>query len=158
MSNKFDDEERVEAYARALIEAARSQGRANLDLVQWEHAKKFSPEVLATIAAMADDGDLDLIEQVNREYKELLDSQDTTVSVTVTTAVPMDEELRAKVLKRAQEEFQAPVYLIERVDPSILGGVIMEGRNKRFDASFKAQLTVIRRNLSGAFLGRDSND
>ena len=46
------DAEKVEAYTRALLEAARSEGRANSDLVQWQHAKKFTPEVLETLAAM----------------------------------------------------------------------------------------------------------
>ena len=96
-SGKRADAEKVEAYTRALLEAARSEGRANSDLVQWQHAKKFTPEVLETLAAMQREDDLGLIEQVAKHYKELLDAQDTTVSVTVTTAVPMDDALRAKV-------------------------------------------------------------
>lgn len=155
MTTKFDDEEKVEAYTRALIEAARDQGRANQDLVQWEHAKKFSPEVLETLAVMANEHDLSLLDDVNRQYRDLLDTQDETVSVTVTTAVPLDDELRGQVIARAQAEFNAPIYLIERVDPSILGGVILEGRTKRYDASVAAQLVNIRRKLSSAFRGSD---
>ena len=61
--------------------------------MQWQHARKFSPEVLETLAAMQKEDDLGLIEQVSKQYKQLLDSEDKTVSVTVTTAVPMDDEL-----------------------------------------------------------------
>ena len=46
MTSKRAEAEKVEAYTRALMEAARSEGRANADLVQWQHARKFSPEVL----------------------------------------------------------------------------------------------------------------
>lgn len=145
--------EKVEAYTRALMEAARSEGRANADLVQWQHARKFSPEVLETLAAMQREGDLDLVEDVAKQYKSYLDAQDTTVSVTVTTAVPMDDELREKVRAKASADLKAPVYLVERVDPSIIGGIMLEARGKRYDASVRAQLSNIRKTLSSSFIG-----
>ena len=145
--------EKVEAYTRALMEAAHSEGRANADLVQWQHARKFSPEVLETLAAMQREGDLDLVEDVAKQYKSYLDAQDTTVSVTVTTAVPMDDELREKVRAKASADLKAPVYLVERVDPSIIGGIMLEARGKRYDASVRAQLANIRKTLSSSFIG-----
>ena len=134
MSIKQPDEEKAEAYTRALLDAARQEGRANADLVQWQHAKKFSPEVLETLSAMQAEDDAGLIDQVAKRYKELLDSEDKTVSVTITTAVPMDDALRDKVRTQAEKLLKAPVYLVERVDPSILGGVLLEARGKRMDA------------------------
>lgn len=153
MATKRSDADRVEAYTRALIEAARSEGRANADLVQWQHARKFSPEVLETLAAMQRENDLDLAAEVAKQYKELLDTEDRTVSVTVTTAVPMDEALRAKVLSKAERDLDAPVYLVERVDPGIIGGIMLEVRGKRYDASVRAQLANIRKTLSSSFIG-----
>ena len=155
MSAKRGDEEKVEAYSRALIDAARSEGRANADLVQWQHARKFSPEVLETLSAMRDADDLDLIKRVAKQYKEILDTEDTTVSVTITTAVPLDEVLRQKVRTKAEKDLNAPVYLVERVEPEILGGVILEARGKRYDASVKAQLANIRKTLASTFIGSD---
>ena len=155
MSAKQDNSEKVEAYARALIEAARGEGRANADLVMWEHARKFSPEVLETISAMRDADDLDLIEKVAKQYKEILDSEDKTVSVTVTTSVPLSDELREIVRTKAENNLKAPVFLVERVDPEILGGVILEARGKRYDASVKAQLANIRKTLASTFIGSD---
>ena len=153
MSAKRVDAEKVEAYTRALLEAARSEGRANADLVQWQHAQKFTPEVLETLAAMQREDDLDLVEAVAKQYKELLDAQDTTVSVTVTTAVPMDDELRAKVRAKTDEkDLGAPVYLVERIDPAIIGGIMLEVRGKRYDASVRAQLANIRKTLSSTFI------
>lgn len=145
MSTNRSDEMKVEAYARALIEAGRSEGRANADLVQWQHARKFSPETLETLAAMTRSGDIDLLGLVSKRYKEILDGEDETVSVTVTTAVPMDDNLRQRVREKVQADLKAPIYLVERVDPSILGGIILEMRGKRYDASVCAQLTNIRK-------------
>ena len=153
MTSKRAEAEKVEAYTRALMEAARSEGRANADLVQWQHARKFSPEVLETLAAMQREDDLDLVAQVAKQYKEYLDAEDKTVSVTVTTAVPLDDDLREKVRAKAEADLKAPVYLVERVDPSIIGGIMLEGRGKRHDASVRAQLANIRKALSSSFIG-----
>lgn len=153
MTSKRAEAEKVEAYTRALMEAARSEGRANADLVQWQHARKFSPEVLETLAAMQREDDLDLVSQVAKQYKEYLDAQDKTVSVTVTTAVPLDDDLREKVRAKAEADLKAPVYLVERVDPSIIGGIMLEVRGKRYDASVRAQLANIRKTLSSSFIG-----
>lgn len=153
MTSKRAEAEKVEAYTRALMEAARSEGRANADLVQWQHAHKFSPEVLETLAAMQREDDLDLVSQVAKQYKEYLDAEDKTVSVTVTTAVPLDDDLREKVRAKAEADLKAPVYLVERVDPSIIGGIMLEARGKRYDASVRAQLANIRKTLSSSFIG-----
>lgn len=153
MTSKRAEAEKVEAYTRALMEAARSEGRANADLVQWQHARKFSPEVLETLAAMQREDDLDLVAQVAKQYKEYLDVEDKTVSVTVTTAVPLDDDLREKVRAKAEADLNAPVYLVERVDPSIIGGIMLEARGKRYDASVRAQLANIRKTLSSSFIG-----
>jgi len=104
MTTKRSDQEKSEKYARALIDAARQEGRANKDLVQWNHALKFSPEVLETLAAMRTEDDLNLVGDVARTYKEILDSEDKTVSVTVTTAVPLDDDLREKVIAKAEKD------------------------------------------------------
>ena len=153
MTSKRAEAEKVEAYTRALMEAARSEGRANADLVQWQHARKFSPEGLETLAAMQREDDLDLVSQVAKQYKEYLDAEDKTVSVTVTTAVPLDDDLREKVRAKAEADLKAPVYLVERVDPSIIGGIMLEARGKRYDASVRAQLANIRKTLSSSFIG-----
>lgn len=152
MASKNDDE-KVEAYTRALLEAARSEGRANADLVQWQHAVKFTPEVLETLTAMREDNDLDLVKDVAHQYKTLVDQDDKTVSVTVTTAVPMDDKLRGEVRAKMEKDLKAPIYLVERVDPSIIGGIVIEERGNRYDASVKAQLVNIRKKLSTSFLG-----
>ena len=98
-ANKREQEKRVEGYTRALIEAARAEGRLNADLIQWQHARKFSPEVLETLDTLS-------------------------------------------------SQFGASIYLVERVDPSILGGIVVETRGHRYDASVRAQLTYIKNKLS----------
>lgn len=143
------------AYARALHEQSREGGRSFADLTQWRHAVKFSPEVVNILSSMQDENDADLVDKVYEEFKRMVDSDDSTVMVTVTTAVPLDDQLREKVIKQAEGLFNTSIYLVERVDPQILGGIVLEGRNERYDASVRTQLNNIRRTLSTSFMGDD---
>ena len=153
MSEEKASTDKVEAYTRALMSAARLEGRVNADLVQWQHATKFSPEVLEVLTAMQREDDSELINKVAQRYQKLLEANDRTVSVTVTTTVPLDDELRDKIVSKCEADLDAPVYLVERVDPSIIGGIILEARGKRYDASVRAQLAHIRKTLSTKFVG-----
>ncbi|EPD78865.1 ATP synthase F1 subunit delta [Atopobium sp. oral taxon 199] len=147
-ANKREQEKKVEGYTRALIEAARAEGRLNADLIQWQHVRKFSPEVLETLGAMQASEDFSLIKDVADQFEELLDTEDATITVVVTTSVPLDDTLRSKIKQTLGMQFNAAIYLVERVDPSILGGIIVETRGRRYDASVRAQLTNIKNKLS----------
>lgn len=155
MTTRRTDSEKIEQYTRMLMEAAAAEGRSALDLQQLRHAIKFSPEMLETIARMDNANEDYLIHQVYNEYKERLDNGDLTISVDVTTAVPLGDELRAKVKEKCEHDFDRPVYLVEHVEPKIIGGIIIEARGHRRDASVRTHLVNIRKNLSSSFVGGD---
>ena len=142
------DKQKIEEYARSLLDAAKGEGRAPLDVQQLRHAVKFSPEVLETLKRMTDESDLTLLEQVYEDLRNMLDNEDETVTVDVTTAMRMNSELRRKVRDKCAKDFGAPVFLVEHVEPKIIGGIIIEARGNRRDASVRAQLMNIRKTLS----------
>ena len=150
------DKQKIEEYARSLLDAAKGEGRAPLDVQQLRHAVKFSPEVLSVLARMESESDSTLITQVYEDLKTMLDSEDETVTVDVTTAVPMNAELRRKVRDKCAADFDAPIFLVEHVEPKILGGIIIEAKGHRRDASIRAQLVNIRKTLSSSFMGGDA--
>jgi F-type H+-transporting ATPase subunit delta len=151
------DKQKIEEYARSLLDAARGEGRASEDVQQLRHAVKFSPEVLATLSRMKGESDIELLEQVYEDLKTMLESEDETVTVDVTTAVPMNAELRKKVHDKCAADFDAPIFLVEHVDPKIVGGIIIEAKGHRRDASVHAQLVNIRKTLASSFTGGASN-
>ena len=153
MKSRASETQRVEEYARSLLDAARGEGRAPRDVQQLRHAVKFSPEVLATLSRMKQEQDLDLLTQVYDDLKAMLDAEDETVTVDVTTAMPMNASLRRQVRDKCMADFNAPVFLVEHVEPKIIGGIIIEAKGHRRDASIRAQLVNIRKTLSSSFMG-----
>ena len=67
--------------------------------------------------------------------------------VEVVTAVELDDHLREVIKKKADQELGKNVVLEERVDKSILGGIIMSANGQRIDASVLTQIENARETL-----------
>lgn len=148
MSNGSQDrieDRKVETYARALLEAAKSEDRVQEDLAPLEAVADAGSEVLSLLATMATHGDLAILPSVAEAYREMVDGSDEVVGVDVTTAVALDDELRELITKKCEADLGGKVFLIEHVDPSIIGGVVLSARGQRRDASVRTQLETARR-------------
>lgn len=106
------------------------------------------PAVAEVLAVMAERGDIRLLSRVADAYDALLAEKLNLCVVNVTTAVSLDDHLRTVITKKAASDLGMNVVLEERVDPSILGGIIMSANGERIDASMLTQIenarTVLR--------------
>lgn len=105
-------------------------------------------EVVKTLAVMAERGDLSLMGRVAESYRELAEEELNVVITEVTTAVPLDDHLRQVIKDKLAAQLGKGIHLEEKVDPSIIGGVIVNAQGKRIDASIASQLTHARAVLS----------
>ena len=69
------------------------------------------------------------------------------VVVETTTVVPLDDHLREVIRKKAESELGMKVVLDERIDASLLGGIIMSANGERIDASVQTQVENARETL-----------
>ena len=63
------------------------------------------------------------------------------------TAVELDDNLRDLIKKKAESELGKKAVLNERVDKSLLGGVILSTKDERLDASLLTQVEKTREAL-----------
>lgn len=68
--------------------------------------------------------------------------------VRLTTAVPVDETIRAKAMQVAGSLTELSIEFVEKVDPSIIGGFILNLGDRQFDASIRSRLTSMRKHLN----------
>lgn len=67
------------------------------------------------------------------------------VRANITTAHPLDPSLKQAVIDYVKRiESASEVEVTEHIDPKLLGGVIIETPNKRFDASIATKLKRLR--------------
>ena len=153
MKTRPVDKQKIEEYARSLLDAAKGSVDAPLDLERIRNSTDITPEAFELLGRMQNESDVTLLAQLYEDLLYMLESDDDVVTVDVTTAVPMDAGLRRKVREKCVEDFNKPVFLVEHVDSKIVGGIILEAEGRRRDASVRTQLATIRKTLSSTFMG-----
>ena len=138
----------LETYARSLLEAGKAEGRVFENRRDLEVLASASPELLAVLTELVQRDQLDILPAIADAYRTMTEEDADVVGVTVTTAVPLDDALRASLTERCERELGRKVFLIEHVDPSIIGGIVLEARGQRRDISVKTRLRAMRDNLA----------
>lgn len=67
--------------------------------------------------------------------------------MTVVTSVPLKSEQKAKLVKKLEQKSGKTVKLNEKVDPSIIGGIILKMGNSQIDNSIKGRLEAVAKQL-----------
>jgi F-type H+-transporting ATPase subunit delta len=91
-----------------------------------------------------------LISAISSGYQDLLDEFRGIEKAEVTTAVPLDENEKSKLNNRISAMIGKKIVLSVKVDPSIVGGIIVRVGGKIIDGSTQSQLTALRNELAGA--------
>jgi len=91
---------------------------------------------------------IDILEEVAIEYNRLYDKLNGKEKATVTTAIPMTNDLELKVLAKVKELTTKAVELENIVDESILGGFILRVGDKQYNASVASQLNKLKREFT----------
>jgi len=91
---------------------------------------------------------LPLLEQVSLKYNLLHDELTGTQIAQVTTAVPLTDDLRTKVLAKVKELTGKDVEIKSIVDESILGGFILRVGDIQYNASIANKLNKLKREFT----------
>lgn len=91
------------------------------------------------------------IEGICRKYLELLRKLNNTVFAEVTTAVKLDQEEEIRLTSKIKELTGATsVEMESKIDPDIIGGLIIKVGSQVYDASLQGQLRRISFSLLNA--------
>jgi F-type H+-transporting ATPase subunit delta len=88
--------------------------------------------------------------RIRREFDDLWREEHKLLSVEVTSAVDLDESLVDSIGARIEERTGRRIELTSRVDPDIIGGLVLRVGNKILDASVHGRLERLRRQLTRA--------
>jgi len=90
----------------------------------------------------------EILEAIALEYNKLFDESNGVEVAKVTTAIPMDAALEAKVLAKVATLSDKKITIENIVDPSIIGGFILRIGDQQYNASVANRLQVLKRELS----------
>jgi len=88
--------------------------------------------------------------RIRRAFDELWREEHKMLPVEVTSAIELDEGLVRSIGDRIEERTGRRIELTSRVDPDIIGGIVLRVGNKVLDASVQGRLQRLRRQLARA--------
>jgi F-type H+-transporting ATPase subunit delta len=88
--------------------------------------------------------------RIRARYDQMWEEENKLLPVEVTSAVALDENLVESIGERIREQTGETVELSSRVDPDILGGVVLRVGNFILDASIRNRLEQLRKQVAQA--------
>ena len=85
---------------------------------------------------------------VLRVFDELWQRENKLLPVEITSAIELDKKTVKQIGDRIGEETGQKIELSERVDPDILGGLVVRVGNSIIDASIRARLDSLRKQVA----------
>lgn len=139
----FDRQPRLETY---LSSAA--IGRERKALVLRQAFQGRASDVLTHFLFVLNDHDrLNVLRAVVVAYRELHDRKTGRVRVRVESAVPLPDDQQERLRQELREALHREPVLQTRVDPDLLGGLVVRVEDRVFDASVRTRLETIRKQL-----------
>ncbi len=91
-----------------------------------------------------------VLPRIRRAFDSLWAKENKLLPVTVTSAVELDDELVQDIGKRIEEQTGRRVELSSKVDPDLLGGLVVRVGNMVLDASVRNRLEQLRKQVAKA--------
>jgi ATP synthase F1 delta subunit len=88
--------------------------------------------------------------RIRREFDQLWREANKMLPVQVTSAVPLDESVHARIGEEIGRQTGRKVELSANVDPDVLGGIVLRVGNSILDASIRTRLERLRKQVAGA--------
>jgi F-type H+-transporting ATPase subunit delta len=88
------------------------------------------------------------LEEIQREFERLVADATGRLSLELATAVELSDDEAAKIIGQIERASGRTVEARRRVDPDLLGGVVLQVGSLRLDASLRGRLDRLRRELA----------
>lgn len=109
---------------------------------------RISPLTANFLKLLADKHRIEILPDIERCYRELMDNALKKARVTVKTAFPLSGELSRRLQSGLEELTGREVEMTVLEEPSLIGGIVVRVGDTLYDGSIRAQLNNIR-NLLG---------
>jgi F-type H+-transporting ATPase subunit delta len=102
------------------------------------------------LALLIENHRMPVIFRIRQEYERLWDEHNKTLPVQITSAIALDAQTTASLGAAIGERTGRKVTLAARVDPDILGGIVVRIGNSILDASIRNRLEQLRTQVASA--------
>jgi F-type H+-transporting ATPase subunit delta len=108
------------------------------------------PAFMNFLQALLERHRMPAIFRIRARFEQLWDEENKLLPVEVTSSVELDKEIVQSIGERIGEQTGQKVELSSRVDPDILGGLVVRVGNFVLDASIRNRLNQLRKQVARA--------
>lgn len=100
------------------------------------------------VLVLTEEGRAGELEETEREFERFLADETGRLSLELATAVELSDEEAGRIVQQIERASGRNVEATRRVDPDLLGGVVLQVGSLRLDASLRGRLDRLRRELA----------
>jgi F-type H+-transporting ATPase subunit delta len=108
------------------------------------------PELVNFLELLTEKHRMPVLFRIRRQFDSLWDKENQRLGVTVTSAVELDPEVAQRIGSEIEQQTGETVELESRVDPDILGGLVLQVGNMVLDTSIRNRLEKLRKSVATA--------
>jgi F-type H+-transporting ATPase subunit delta len=90
------------------------------------------------------------VRSIAAEFDALVDAEEDTLDVELTTAKELTADEFGRILARIEQASGRKVQATRSVDPNLIGGIVLQAGSMRLDASVRGRLERLRHELTHA--------
>jgi F-type H+-transporting ATPase subunit delta len=131
---------------RALLRNPQVDARAKADVLT-EILGDADELIRNFLLLAAEKGRIGDVEDIAREFERLVAREERRLAVDLTTAYELSNDEAADLIRQIEEASGRKVDAKRHVDPSLIGGLVLQAGSLRLDASVRGRLNRLRREL-----------
>jgi F-type H+-transporting ATPase subunit delta len=108
------------------------------------------PELVNFLQLLVEKHRMPVLFRIRRHFDALWAKENQRLGVTVTSAVELDPEVAKRIGSEIEEQTGNTVELQSRIDPDILGGLVVQVGNMVLDTSIRNRLEKLRKSVARA--------
>ena len=133
---------------RQILLAPRISMAQKESIIRASLGSSVGPLALNLICLLASRGQVQVLPGIADRYQEMLDAHQGVERAEVVSAVSLTDEQRGEVAQMLNDLSGRDVRLTTRVDPEILGGLVIRIGDRVMDGSARSRLQNMRRELA----------
>ena len=122
--------------------------RALLGKIYQEHSHEIYEQLLNFFTILLEKGRFELIHEIAVQFKRIADEAQGQGSAEIVSAAPLDAARQARIVEGLEKMAGYKISVQSRVEPALIGGVVVRIKNKVLDGSIKHKLEMLKKELT----------
>lgn len=99
------------------------------------------------LCVLTEKGRMSCFGGITKRFRELYNDKMKLAEITVTASAPLSEKVKNDIAQKMSKVIGKTVTINERLDKTIIGGIIIDYGSRRYDGSVKAKLNELSKEL-----------